>query len=364
MKNTKHTEKNDSSIEQDNQENLSQSKRKILTSIGVTSGVVGASALVPSTWVKPAVNSVILPAHAQSTPAVTTMAPDATTMAPDATTMAPDATTMAPDATTMAPDATTMAPDATTMAPDATTAAPDATTAAPEVTTPAPEETMAPVPSAGIVLSPSALGVVEGGTGDAFSRRIAVRLNTMPAGPVAVTTDPELETAIMLEFTTTDWDDDQVVAIPLGDAVAATADEDDMTITFMASGGGYDDVEAELTWTVGNFADANPTDVEAEGGVATLAIEWEAPDTRNPIARYIVVAAETLPGEPTNATVANTTESPFTQNVSASRTSYSFSNLPAGLYNYRVTAVYENGAGTDTFTHGTGTAETVDAVEA
>ena len=70
MKNTKHTEMNDSSIEQDNQENLSQSKRKILTSIGVTSGVVGASALVPSTWVKPAVNSVILPAHAESTPPV------------------------------------------------------------------------------------------------------------------------------------------------------------------------------------------------------------------------------------------------------------------------------------------------------
>ena len=68
MKNTKHTEMNDSSIEQDKQENLSQSKRKILTSIGVTSGVVGATALVPSTWVKPAVNSVILPAHAQSTP--------------------------------------------------------------------------------------------------------------------------------------------------------------------------------------------------------------------------------------------------------------------------------------------------------
>ena len=68
MKNTKHTEMNDSSIEQENQENLSQSKRKILTSIGVTSGVVGASALVPSTWVKPAVNSVILPAHAESTP--------------------------------------------------------------------------------------------------------------------------------------------------------------------------------------------------------------------------------------------------------------------------------------------------------
>ena len=68
MKNTKHTEMNDSSIEQDKQENLSQSKRKILTSIGVTSGVVGATALVPSTWVKPAVNSIILPAHAESTP--------------------------------------------------------------------------------------------------------------------------------------------------------------------------------------------------------------------------------------------------------------------------------------------------------
>ena len=112
MKNTKHTEMNDSSIEQDNQENLSQSKRKILTSIGVTSGVVGASALVPSTWVKPAVNSVILPAHAQSTPEVTTAGPGETTAGPGETTAGPGETTAGPEETTAGPEETTEAPAA------------------------------------------------------------------------------------------------------------------------------------------------------------------------------------------------------------------------------------------------------------
>ena len=57
MKNTKHTKMNDSSSDQ---EVTSQSKRKILTSIGVTSGVLGAGALSQH-WVKPVVNSVVLP---------------------------------------------------------------------------------------------------------------------------------------------------------------------------------------------------------------------------------------------------------------------------------------------------------------
>ena len=70
MKNTKHTENLDNSTPQ---EITSQSKRKILTSIGVSSGIIGASALSQQ-WTKPIVNSIILPAHAQSTPMMTTMA--------------------------------------------------------------------------------------------------------------------------------------------------------------------------------------------------------------------------------------------------------------------------------------------------
>ena len=74
MKNTKHTEMNDSSSDQ---EVTSQSKRKILTSIGVTSGVLGAGALSQH-WVKPVVNSVVLPAHAETSPGATTPAPTTT----------------------------------------------------------------------------------------------------------------------------------------------------------------------------------------------------------------------------------------------------------------------------------------------
>ena len=53
MKNTKHTENLDNSTPQ---EITSQSKRKILTSIGVSSGIIGASALSQQ-WTKPIVNS-------------------------------------------------------------------------------------------------------------------------------------------------------------------------------------------------------------------------------------------------------------------------------------------------------------------
>ena len=62
MKNTKHTE----DLSNQNPEISSPSKRKVLASIGVSSGVLGASAL-SGQWAKPVVNSVILPAHAQAT---------------------------------------------------------------------------------------------------------------------------------------------------------------------------------------------------------------------------------------------------------------------------------------------------------
>ena len=72
-------------------------RRKVL--IGLTGGIAGASQL-PSKWTKPVINSVILPAHAQTS--ATTAAP--TTASP--TTGGP--TTGAP--TTAAPTTTTMAP--------------------------------------------------------------------------------------------------------------------------------------------------------------------------------------------------------------------------------------------------------------
>ena len=99
MKNTKHTENLDNSTPQ---EITSQSKRKILTSIGVSSGILGASALSQQ-WTKPIVNSIILPAHAQSTP-MTTMAMGDMTTTPSMSDGMDDGTT-----TTMMPT-TTMAP--------------------------------------------------------------------------------------------------------------------------------------------------------------------------------------------------------------------------------------------------------------
>ena len=58
----------------DHQEPGSLSKRRIIASIGLTSGVLGATALSQN-WVKPAVSSVILPAHAQTTGATATQPP-------------------------------------------------------------------------------------------------------------------------------------------------------------------------------------------------------------------------------------------------------------------------------------------------
>ena len=157
----------------------------------------------------------------------------------------------------------------------------------------------APVPSAGIVLndmpSPFDLGVVMGGADEAEGSTylLAVRLNTMPTEVVTVTItgegapadDPDVDT---FTFTTTNWNDDQEVTITLGAPILADVDEDEASVTFTAEDGGYDGVGAEFTWTLGNFTSADPDDVEADGGVRTLAVTWEAPDTRRTVAKYIV----------------------------------------------------------------------------
>ena len=288
MKNTKHTEKNDSSIEQDNQETLSQSKRKILTSIGVTSGVVGASALVPSTWVKPAVNSVILPAHAQSTPPVST-----TTIVdgPPTTTMMPPTTTMMPPTTTMMPPTTTMMPPTTTMMPP---------------TTPIPMVD----PKILIVSSVTTSEVAEEG-------EIAyhIRLSEQPNDDVMVTatsvpaTAPGLMivhgdgTNAFLTFTRANYSAEQTVRV--------TAPEDSMvnpsvTVTFTATGGGFDkasggsiDVTETDMFTVLENDGLPPMNVGATVGGTfakpTITVSWDAPDTSATVLGYTVNSDQLVP---------------------------------------------------------------------
>lgn len=50
------------------------SRRKLIKSLGISSGVVATSALIPKTWTKPIVESVVLPAHAQTSQAPTIFA--------------------------------------------------------------------------------------------------------------------------------------------------------------------------------------------------------------------------------------------------------------------------------------------------
>ena len=300
MKNTKHTKMNDSSIEQDNQENLSQSKRKILTSIGVTSGVVGASALVPSTWVKPAVNSVILPAHAQSTPPIP-----------------PPTTPMETTPPYVNGQTTTMMPTTTTMMPTTTT-------------------TEAPAMAA-ILVAPDEIGVVmRPAAPDDFSQTFQVSLNTMPTAPVTVTaTSDSSGTTVIgvpVVFTTSDWNVPKLIAYTddtAEPANMAAESSDPFTVTFTASGGGsgYAGVETEVTYTIGYFGNEAPTMVVATKSGKSATVTWVLPETRNTPTDYVVDA-----GTVAESMIVN---HPGTEAV--------FSNLADGTYAFTVQARYSSG---------------------
>ena len=102
--------------------------------------------------------------------------------------------------------------------------------------------------TAGLVLSPTSLAVDEGDDAS-----YTVKLATQPTGTVTVAitghsgTDLTLDTA-SLEFTTSTWDDAQTVTVTAGEDDDTTADT--ATLAHAASGGGYDNVEADLPVTV------------------------------------------------------------------------------------------------------------------
>ena len=320
MKNTKHTEMNDSSIEQDNQENLSQSKRKILTSIGVTSGVVGASALVPSTWVKPAVNSVILPAHAQQTPPMngTTLTPTTTPMGMGPTTMMP--TTMMP--TTMMP--TTMMP--TTMMP----------------TTMMPTTMM---PAAGILLEKSInTGMVgDGSTADDPGITYFVKLREKPSTSdvtvtVTATGGESLEVTGgssddgVLTFTRADYKMEKEATVKAPELTGAASYG--VTVTFTAANGNYANVKRTDKFMVVEDDNVAPTMVTATKGTTfatrkTVTIKWTAPATTKAVTGYVLSSDQDMPAD---------------MDLKASKTMVVLTNVPVETHTFTVTAHFATGA--------------------
>ena len=109
----------------------------------------------------------------------------------------------------------------------------------------------------GIVLSPTSLGVTEGG-----SATYTVALASQPTADVAVTiaghsgTDLGLN-RMSLTFTTSDWNIEQSVMVSA--AQDSDSDNDSATLTHTASGGGYTGVTAALSVTV------TDNDTEATG---------------------------------------------------------------------------------------------------
>ena len=104
---------------------------------------------------------------------------------------------------------------------------------------------------AAIVLNVDTLTVNEGGTGT-----VQVSLATQPSGPVSVTiagfdgTDVSLTGSATLNFTTSNWDDRQTVVLSAAQDDDDNAEDDLVTLTFTATGGGYSGLAASLAVTV------------------------------------------------------------------------------------------------------------------
>ena len=254
MKNTKHTENLDNSTPQ---EITSQSKRKILTSIGVSSGILGASALSQQ-WTKPIVNSIILPAHAQSTPMMTTMM----------------MTTMGMSTTKPAMDDM----DMTTMAP-----------------------TDPPAPASRIMVSTDNMGTIgDASTGDPGVATYNVRLSEMPSSTVTVmvTAGTGVDVAAVapatlpLMFNLNDYSEwKQFTVTAAGDDVPK---DTEVTVTLKASGGGYDEMREEMITVINDDA-APPTMVMAKAGdfnftanTADVTVTWKHPDTSAERRGYVI----------------------------------------------------------------------------
>ena len=263
MKNTKHTEKNDSSIEQENQENLSQSKRKILTSIGVTSGVVGASALVPSTWVKPAVNSVILPAHADTSPGAMMTTPPVDEMM--TTPPVDDMMTTSPEPEMMGPTIEVVGYPTSGMV-----------------------GANSPV-NYHVSLSDALIKTLDPETGMMTDNVVTVMIAAEPDGSVQAQPAEIMFTSSGVEGTSDG--SEPITTVTMTTVATVPAADPGVTVTFTADD--YEDVTR--MFTIVETGNVVATDVEAEAGdasfkdeSATVTVTWTAPDTTAKVIGYIV----------------------------------------------------------------------------
>ena len=127
----------------------------------------------------------------------------------------------------------------------------------------------------GAELTPPALVVDEGTTGS-----YTVHLTEAPTGRVTVTVEGTSGSRLTvlpssIEFTTSNWDSPQKVEVTAGED--GNAVDETVTLTHMASGGGYDDVELpDLEVTVADNdggIKADPTALTvAEGGTGTYGL--------------------------------------------------------------------------------------------
>ena len=77
----------------------SNERRRALKKIVVGGSVVSSSVMLPKAWVKPVIDQIIVPAHAQTSPSPTTTAPPGQTTPAPTTTAPPGQTTPAPTTT-------------------------------------------------------------------------------------------------------------------------------------------------------------------------------------------------------------------------------------------------------------------------
>ncbi len=280
MKNTKHTEMNDTSSDQ---EITSQSKRKILASIGVTSGVLGASTLSHN-WVKPVVNSVVLPAHAQTTPPGGTDAPG------------------------------TDAPG----------------TDAPGTDAPG---TDAPTGPMIMVVSESADSRVN----DGGEIEYYVSLSDIPSETVTVTvssvsTDAGLAFApVSLTFTRADYADQKTVTVT---APTDTPADPVVTVDFTAAGGDYAEVAASASFTVFEEDNLGVTDITA------AKVSNAFTDRNTAVVTWTLPATSAVPA---GYTVSSSVAGVVAMDVNHPDTTVTFTSLAAGDHTFTVTTTYTSG---------------------
>ena len=123
----------------------------------------------------------------------------------------------------------------------------------------------------GIALSVSTVSLSEGGGTETYT----VRLASQPSAGVTVTITSAKEAAVTvnpasLSFTTTNWDDPQTVTLtPVSDA---DNQDESVTISHSASGGGYNGVTADLTANVTDSRGGSGSDAAITLSASTVSL--------------------------------------------------------------------------------------------